>query len=260
MDTRVLERRFEVIGARLKVEDRPWHGMPTIDVRADRRGEYFDLRFSGRGREVELDVVDAVPGVRHLLLLVRDGGEKSKFLFGHDERHWFVTAIPETAWGVSGVAEAMRALQPDAVRDAVRRAKPKNPLRRKNKAFIRQGEWFFVPEPDLAVADSLVLHDEPLSRGGGTAHLMELAFRRGGETVYVSRRHPRGLTHDEFRALTDRERRSESWDRMVRDAEVYARGAIRHPDHATVVLPGWHRVLMNTEQEARAMRHVAFLD
>jgi len=26
------------------------------------------------------------------------------------------------------------------------------------------------------------------------------------------------------------------------------------------VLHGWHRVLMNTEQGARAMRHVAFLD
>jgi len=260
MDNRVLEHRFAVIGARVKVEDRPWLGMPTIDIRSDRRGEYFSLRFPAEGREVELDVVDTWPEGRHLLLLVRDGADKSKFLFGHDERHWFVAAIPESARGVSGVATAMRALQPDAVRDAVRRAKPKDPFRRKNKAFIRQGEWFFVPEPRLDVADSLVLYNEPLSRGARTAHLMELAFRRGGETVYVSRRYPSGLTHDEYRALPDRERRSESWDEMVRDAEVYASGAIRHPDHATIVLPGWHRVLMNTEQGARAMRHVAFLD
>jgi hypothetical protein len=47
---------------------------------------------------------------------------------------------------------------------------------------------------------------------------------------------------------------------MVRDPEVYAQGAVRHPDHATIRLHGWHRVLMNTEREARAMRHVAFLD
>lgn len=79
-------------------------------------------------------------GGASLLLLVRDGAEKSKFLFGHDERHWFVAAIPESARGVSGVATAMGALQPDAVRGAVRRAKPKDPFRRKNKAFIRQGE------------------------------------------------------------------------------------------------------------------------
>jgi hypothetical protein len=48
--------------------------------------------------------------------------------------------------------------------------------------------------------------------------------------------------------------------RMVRDPELYAKGAVRHPDHNTIVLRGWHRVLMNTEQGARAMRHVAFLD
>ena len=48
--------------------------------------------------------------------------------------------------------------------------------------------------------------------------------------------------------------------RFVRDPELFAKGAIRHPDHATVVLNGWHRVVMNTEQGARAMRHVAFLD
>jgi hypothetical protein len=260
MDNRVLEHRFAVIGARVKVDDRPWLGMPTIDIRSDRRGEYFSLQFPAEGREVDLDVVDTWADGRHLLLLVRDGDEKSKFLFGHDERHWFVAAIPESARGVSGVTTAMRALQPEAVRDAVRRKKVKDPFRRKNKAFLRQGEWFFVPEPGLEVAAGLVLHNEPLSRGGGTAHLMELAFRCGGETVYVSRRHPRGLTHEEFRALSDKERRSESWDEMVRDAEVYAKGAIRHPDHATIVLPDWHRVLMNTEQGARAMRHVVFLD
>jgi hypothetical protein len=46
----------------------------------------------------------------------------------------------------------------------------------------------------------------------------------------------------------------------VRDPELYARGSVHHPDHATIELHGWHRVLMNTEQGARAMRHVAFLD
>jgi hypothetical protein len=47
---------------------------------------------------------------------------------------------------------------------------------------------------------------------------------------------------------------------MVRGAAVYAKGAVRHRDHATIVLPTWHRVEMNTEQRAQAMRHVAFLD
>ena len=260
MDTRVLQRRFEAIGARVRIGRTPWLGMPEIDVRSDRRGEYFSLAFRGRGPAVELDVVDAWPADRHLLLLVRNGEEKSKFLMGHDERHWFVAAVPESARGVSGVAEAMRALQPDVVREAVRRRRPKDQFRRKNEAFVRQGEWFFVPEPGFVVDEIHVLHNEPLSRGGGVPHVMEHAHRQGGELVYVSRLYPRGLTRNKLLALPEGERRREQWSEMVRDADVFARGAIRHPDHATIVLHDWHRVAMNTEQRARAMRHVVFLD
>ena len=96
----VLERRFTAIGARLSVAERPWRGAPRIDVRSDGSDEVFDIRFDGNGREVEVEVVDVRPRERHLLLLVRNGEEKSKFLCGHDERHWFVAAVPETARGV----------------------------------------------------------------------------------------------------------------------------------------------------------------
>ena len=41
---------------------------------------------------------------------------------------------------------------------------------------------------------------------------------------------------------------------------VFVRGKVRHPDHKTIVLHGWHQVLMNTETQAVAMRHVAFID
>ena len=47
---------------------------------------------------------------------------------------------------------------------------------------------------------------------------------------------------------------------MQRNPLVYVRGRVRHPDHATINLRGWHRVVMNTESQARAMRNVAFLD
>jgi hypothetical protein len=259
----VLERRFATIGARVRVPESPWLGMPQIDVATDRRGEFFDLRFNARGPvdEVELDIVDARPDTRHLLLLVRDGREKSKFLCGHDERHWFVAAVPESARGVSGVSEAMRALQPDGVRAAVARMRPKDPLRRKNAAYVRQGEWFFLPAPDLVVDANAVRHYEPISRGRGSKpHVVELVYRRGGQLVYVSRRYPSGLDQRAFDALTEDARRRESWIPMTRDAEVYAKGTVRHPDHATIVLRTWHRIEMNTEQRARAMRHVVFLD
>jgi hypothetical protein len=50
------------------------------------------------------------------------------------------------------------------------------------------------------------------------------------------------------------------WTSMLRDPDLFVRGAIRHPDHATITLRGWHRVYMNTESLARAGSHVVFLD
>src|SRR5881275_3217634 len=65
-------------------------------------------------------------------LLARVGGQKSKFLCGHDERHWFVAAVPEAARGVTGVTTAKIALQPDAVQELIARVKPKDQFRRRN--------------------------------------------------------------------------------------------------------------------------------
>lgn len=259
MSTEVLERRFAAIGARIKVTGNG-HGTPQIDIRTDRRGEFFEIQFAGRGHVVDLEVVDVERAGRHLLLLTRDGEEKSKFLCGHDERHWFVAAVPEEARGVTGVQAAKAALQPELVREAIDRVHPTDAYRRRNPAYIRQGEWFFVPAAKVDPPVTLVLFDEPLSRGRGKAHVMQFAYRRGGEVVWVSRRHPAGITEARYRGLAEAERRRDRWSQMVRDPEVFAKGAIRHPDHATVVLRGWHRVAMNTEPSARAMRHVAFLD
>jgi hypothetical protein len=185
---------------------------------------------------------------------------RAKFLCGHDERHWFVAAIPEAARGVTGVVAAKVALQPPAVRDLIERRRPKDPFRRRNAAYLRQGEWFFVPAVGIHPPAALVLGDEPLTRGRGNLHVMEFAYRRGGEVVYVSRLYPTGLSQARFERLPERERKNQSWQQFLRDPEVYAKGAVRHPDHATIRLAGWHRVLMNTEQGARAMRHVAFID
>ena len=90
--------------------------------------------------------------------------------------------------------------------------------------------------------------------------MLQFAFRRGGDVVWVNRRHPTGIGEAAYRRLSAEERARGGWTRMVRDPEVYAKGAVRHPDHATIHLASWHRVFMNTEQRAQAMRHVAFLD
>jgi hypothetical protein len=40
----------------------------------------------------------------------------------------------------------------------------------------------------------------------------------------------------------------------------YVKGAVSHVDHKTIVLQVWHRVMMNTEGQSQAMRHIVFLD
>jgi hypothetical protein len=249
----ILERRFAYIGARARLD---MADQVRIDIRRDRRGEYFGLRLPDTGTA---SVLDADRRNRHLLLLVNVAGEKSRYLCGHDERHWFVAAIPESEGGVRDVTAAQHALMPSTIRVAASRLRNRQRHRRKNPAYIRQGEWFFVPAPDLTPKWWTVLRNEPLSRGRGQSHVIEFAYRRGGVIVYVNNKYPRGLTQAEFDVLPQTARRG-NWNQMLRDAEVYAKGRVKHPDHATVLLRGWHRVFVNTESTAKAMRFLAFLD
>ena len=268
MDTNLLDLKFARIGARLKITDRPVRrsrttGPISLDIQADRNGEFFEI-VRQPGVYAEIAVLDVQPTDRHLLLLVRENGEKSKFLCGHDERHWFVAGIPESA-PVGTVRQAKEALKPAEVRTAQanKRLKAKARNRRKNAAYIRQGEWFFIPDADMAVDEKLVLPNEPLTRGnGGKPHWAEFCYRTGGETVYVCSRHPNGVTDSQYKAILSGNPKAKGWGwrTMKRNPGVYVKGRIRHADHATITLHGWHRVLMNTEGQSKAMRNVAFLD
>jgi hypothetical protein len=196
--------------------------------------------------------------------LVREGKDKSKFLCGHDERHWFVAGVPEAA-PVGPVGQAKEALKPAEVQTAQARRglRAKARGRRRNAAYVRQGEWFFLPVVDLAVDERLVLRGEPLTRGnGGKPHRAEFCYRAGGEAVYVCPRYPAGVTEAEYKVILagNPDAKRWGWRAMRRDPAVYVKGRVRHADHATITLNGWHRVLLNTEGLSRAMRNVAFLD
>jgi len=67
------------------------------------------------------------------------------------------------------------------------------------------------------------------------------------------------LTAEEYKAFPEQERRL-GFRMMKRDAAVFVKGEIAHPDHKTVSLECWHRVFMNTENRSMAMRFLAFLD
>jgi hypothetical protein len=271
-DPGLLVRKFERIGARLSVDLTPrpirLDEQPfVLDVRNDARGEFFQLVLR-RPEGLVAAAIDVRVEDRHLLLLVKDLSAKGdlakqRFLCGHDERHWFVAAVPEVD-SAKDIGQAKEALKPASVRtaQAVRHLGAGERNRRRNAAFVRQGEWFFLPAPDAVVDERMVLRNEPLQRGGGKPHIAQELHRSGGEEVYVARGHPQPVTEARYRALLNRHPslRKLAWTKMRRNTQVLVRGRISHPDHKTVVLRGWHRVQVNTEHRSRAMRNVAFLD
>lgn len=236
--------RFAAIGARCII--RPRRPMEFVrnfsaDVRRDRKGEYFDLVVR---ENVPIEVIDAQPRLRHLVLLVRNQLAKEKYLCGHDERHWFVSAVPGSS--VRDVKTAVQALRPPEV----------------GTRFVRQGEWFFVPA-NVTVDERMIHRNEPISRGNGSKpHICQELFRLGGETVMVCRKYPAGITAEEMQTIvnSDPSAMRWGWTRMTRNAEVYVRGTIRHADHKTRQLEGWHRVYLNGERFSPWAASVVFLD
>jgi hypothetical protein len=276
MNIKHIESKFAAMGARLKVREiasrwNPWTGRRNItadysvDIQRDRHGEFFEVSVRDTMRDsVELNVLQTEPTDRHLLLLVRkiaDKPQNDRFLCGHDEREWFVAAVPG---GASSIRQAMDALQPREVRESIARnhVSARKRYGRKNRAFRRQGEWFFIPEESFVVDPTFILRNEPLRRGSGKPHVVEQLFRTGGETVYVCTKHPNGLVEAEYRKLLQAKPQAAGWGWQImrRNPGVYARGTVRHADHETITLPSWHRVVMNTETQSRTMANVAFLD
>jgi hypothetical protein len=266
MNAHDFEGKFARVGARVRVEEgalrRSGGGGVSLDVQEDGRGEVFTIQT--RSGDLRMEIVDLRPRERHLLLLVEEDGLKQKFLCGHDERHWFVAAVPEVS-GVRDVPSAMEALKPAEVRAAQERKRVRNRdrSRRRNEAYVRQGEWFFVPAPDLVVDEKTVFRNEALSRGAGSKpHVAEFCYRHSGTTLYVCDQFRGGVGEDQYRRMlrTVEGCRNWNWEVRRRDATVYVKGRVSHADHKTIVLACWHRVLMNTENQSVAMRHVAFLD
>ncbi len=269
MNANHIQSKFAMLGARLKVSAVPegrMIGDYAVDIQEDGHGEFYELRVTEPMRNrLDVNVLQTDKRDRHLLLFIRPPeGKPARFLCGHDEREWFVAAVPG---GASSVVQAKEALKPLAIR--ARQAQVQVPTRlrnrRKNAAFRRQGEWFFAPVSPTErneINDKFILRNEPLRRGAGKPHIVEQICRAGGEVVYVCLHRPNGVSEEQYRKLLQNRPGAAHWGwrAMRRNMRVYARGAVRHPDHATITLPDWHRVAMNTESETETMRNVAFID
>ncbi len=100
-----LESKFAMMGARFKVTVPPAQRGSNdyaVDIQEDRRGPFFELRVPERLRNtLDVNVLQIDKLDRHLLLFVRPAtGKAARFLCGHDEREWFVAAVPGGASSV----------------------------------------------------------------------------------------------------------------------------------------------------------------
>jgi len=266
----VAERRFREMGADVAIKYGTARRFTTrdpelpyleVDIRKNKNKEVFDIR-----TDRNIQILDLDKAGRHLLMMVKNDKQKSKFLCGHDERQWFVCAIPEHA-KVSTVIQAKQALKPSEFVAAEKGVRAKN-LHKRHKVLSsgkghRQGEFFFIPstlKPDEESFKTVIHHNEPISRGRGRDHMVEKLYRVGGETVLTRD----GLIYTEQQAraysLAHRNERPR-FQRRTKDATVYASGKVTHPEHATLDLgSSWYLVVMNTEGDSKATTSVTFLD
>ena len=184
------------------------------------------------------------------MLYSRDG---QRFLCGYDERHWFVAGVTAR---VSTVRDAKASLIPVNIQERVKGLASKHLNKRRNAAFKRQGEWFFIPV-NRDVPKHLILKDEPLRRTASRKpHICQEIYREGGELVYIV--WGKEMTKAEYTHRKKTDPKFNPWSpQMMRNSEVYARGYVRHEDHATIKLENWHRVFINAESMTSA---VSFLD
>jgi len=294
MNRENIKKMFENMGSRLTIrtgtstrmrDSRPL----SINVAMDRHGEHFTLTLNPLLDEEKtvIQVLDTDKKHRQMLLnlvywtIPEELTEQSrraiskgwttavrvlqnnkpqkvveKLLVGHDEMHWFVAGVS----GSNSIKEAFERLRPTEVILAAKRAgvRRKDIFRHKTKGFIRQGEWFFVPA-NLSEKDMVIHKNEPISRQGGTPHIVEEIVRFGGEKVWVGP-NQKIISEKEYKKLISKDPKEASkWGLRMRGAKVFGRGKVKHKDHHTVILKGWHEIHLSTERTASGGSN-AFID
>ncbi len=263
MRTDAIAEKFDRLGVYAEITTTPQSETNNLNVNVINE-KYYKIDVIGN---TTVEIPNVRKDLRHLLLLGLSPLERdkttnniSRYLCGHDERHWFVAAVPGT---VSTVMDAMDSLRPDQAQAALKAQGVRNSKKNKrhNEAYKRQGEWFFIPIPNKIVDENMLHLNEPIQRGRGKPHICEVLYREGGTTVYVNSLHPNGLTEEEYAQEKNLKLGNMfPWRTMKRDATVYVKGKISHPDHATIILDDWCMVISNTENEAKFFQSMAFLD
>ena len=147
-----IREAFEAIGA--DVLTRLAGDSFEIDVQRSGDREVYQLTYP-LGDSIQADVLDVKPRLRHLVLDVSGWRLpiSGRYLCGHDEQHWFVASLPFGQRSTT-VRGAMETLKPEIVlREQQRKGVRHRRNRRKTAAYVRQGEWFFLPRPMMHVGE-----------------------------------------------------------------------------------------------------------
>lgn len=247
---RLLER-FHAAGLDLTVEGGQRRGVrgDVFSMSVERVGKDNRERFRlFPGGAERLEVLDASPVVKQAVLLVKEPeraftqrvwdpaarklveriertpGETRRYLVGMDERSYFMAELPRP---VTTVKEAHRALRPGEVVDWE--------CRRENRGrkAVRQGEWLFLPLPAQEARDL----DNRIARRLTLVREKQRIPGRPGKPHVASRM---------------------AVEQSEKGPVVFAQGTVRHADHDTIHLNGWHRVVANLE--VRRARQGTWID
>jgi len=204
-------------------------------VDASERQASITVVEAGRPYEARLDA-RAKPGP-HARVLRREGDSivvelftrstPQHYLCGQDESHLFIAQLAQRA---SSIARAHALLAPRVPWDYAK------------QRWVRQGEWFFfaATPSDRAEIERRGVLGYGLRTNVGIAEAARLL--RPGRPHVVS----------ELRLLKG--------SAVQPGRRIFVRGEVRHPDHRTLVLHDWHRVLPNGELTTRRTRGVLWVD
>ena len=263
MNAHNLNKAFAAIGARVRVSKRSrMFNSALLRVDKDKTGEYVSIIVDKERPHLpfNIHIADINKTLKQLTLsltYVRYQGRYvyydfkisnfartvEHFLIGKDECHLFIASVKSNI----SVKHAFAELRPLDAHTALTAngVKDKSWCKRKTKAYIRQGEWFFIPATPPSESIPVIHKKEPIGNVR-SPHIVDELMRFGGQKVYVNGTEV--LTLSEFKALAYEEQKN--YSERVRDAQVFARGYVRHADHKTIYLEGWHEVHMNREVTA----------
>ncbi|MBR0191485.1 MAG: hypothetical protein IJQ31_05410 [Thermoguttaceae bacterium] len=218
-----------------------------ISIREDRQKHASCFVLDVRD-ETQVHVPDVSVKDHALLLKVHWTNEQGRiiredFLCGRDDHGWFVSTLKSNS--SHSVEEAFESLRPEEITRELREKKVPRSRQNKhrNEVFVRQGEWFFVPMPPGFEPKGAVREKERLGVRG-KPHIADFVYSEG-VVRYTHKRFLNLFTREEVAQF---EKEGEVGFRPVFIVqEAFAKGRVVHPDHRTVFLDGWHRVVPNTE-------------